>query len=68
MIIKHEKKPFRFNNCWTDLQGYQDTVKQSWDSPARGKPMEILWQKLERLKPKLRHSAKSIANMQIKKL
>lgn len=48
------KKVFRFNKCLTELNGYDDIVQSSWERLVRGRPMEVMCKKLERLKPKLR--------------
>lgn len=43
-------KVFRFSNHLTDIEGYHNVVKESWIKPAMGRPMNVLWYKLKRLK------------------
>ncbi|XP_058775694.1 uncharacterized protein LOC131649972 [Vicia villosa] len=47
-------KMFKFNNHLTEMDGYEETVRNRWNEPARGRPMNVLWHKLQRLKYALR--------------
>lgn len=37
---------FRFNNHLTNTEGYDIVVRENWNKPARGRPMNVLWYKL----------------------
>lgn len=47
---------FKFLNCVTQRECYQDIVKDNWNQRIQGTPMQILWLKLKRLK----HPIKSL--------
>ncbi|XP_058765189.1 uncharacterized protein LOC131638637 [Vicia villosa] len=62
---KCKSRRFKFYNCITDLVGFQDVVKQSWNVPILGTAMYILWNKLQRLKPVLTQFSSNISNMSL---
>ena len=39
-------KRFRFVNCITEVYGFKESVKDSWNAPMDGRPMYVLWKKL----------------------
>lgn len=53
-LYVHKNSPkhrsFRFSNHLTEIEGYEAIVKESWSKRVRGRPMDILWHKLQRLK------------------
>ncbi|XP_058756104.1 uncharacterized protein LOC131629335 [Vicia villosa] len=51
---KPQSRIFRFSNHFTEIEGYDDIVRVSWRKSARGRPLTILWFKLQRLKYALR--------------
>ncbi|XP_058776937.1 uncharacterized protein LOC131651282 [Vicia villosa] len=53
--VRTTTRIFRFSNHLTDLDDYDATVKHSWLKPARGRPMCVLWYKLQRLQRDLRN-------------
>ncbi|OIT39211.1 hypothetical protein A4A49_28977 [Nicotiana attenuata] len=44
---------FRFLNCWVNIEGFFDIVKESWNTEVIGNPMWILQSKLKALSKKL---------------
>ncbi|XP_058727119.1 uncharacterized protein LOC131598546 [Vicia villosa] len=66
MRPRQRKRPFRFNNNWIGIEGFQEVVKDSWTKPMTGKPMEVLWKKLARLQLVLRALNKPINDLHIK--
>ncbi|XP_070007515.1 uncharacterized protein [Nicotiana sylvestris] len=44
---------FRFLNFWTKQSGFQDLIKEVWDTPIQGNPMWTLHQKMKILSNKL---------------
>lgn len=66
LAMQKHKKRFRFSNCWSDIVGFHDMVRRNWNKPAYGKPMEILWKKLNRLQPELRKMNRPISDLQMK--
>ncbi|XP_058757171.1 uncharacterized protein LOC131630409 [Vicia villosa] len=58
------RRNFRFNNSWTDIEGYQETVRNCWNKPMAGRPMERLWRKLQRLQHVLRKLSKPVSDIQ----
>ncbi|XP_058757400.1 uncharacterized protein LOC131630653 [Vicia villosa] len=63
---RQRKRPFRFCNSWTSIEGFQEAVKVSWTKPMTGRPMEVLWKKLARLQPVLRTLNKPMTDMHMK--
>ncbi|XP_058775054.1 uncharacterized protein LOC131649298 [Vicia villosa] len=55
---------FKSNNSWVDLDGFQNTVNESWNKPMYGRPMEVLWKKLHRLQPVLRKLNEPVSDIQ----
>ncbi|XP_062094258.1 uncharacterized protein LOC133800317 [Humulus lupulus] len=52
--LPENKKPFRFFNFWSNLEGYQRTVAESWRKEVQGTPMFCLITKLKRLRVELK--------------
>ncbi|XP_062091520.1 uncharacterized protein LOC133797556 [Humulus lupulus] len=48
------KKPFRYFNFWSNLEGFQKTVAGSWRKEVQGTPMFCLISKLKRLRVDLK--------------
>ncbi|XP_058722177.1 uncharacterized protein LOC131593630 [Vicia villosa] len=46
-------KLFRFSNHLVAIEGFERVVRERWLKPARGRPMQVLWHKLQRLKAAL---------------
>lgn len=44
-----KKRKFKFLNSATDVEGYEKSISTNWKEPLRGKPMFVLWKKLQRL-------------------
>ncbi|XP_058775224.1 uncharacterized protein LOC131649480 [Vicia villosa] len=67
---QYPKKPrFKYLNCVTDVEGYEQKVINNWNEPIVGRPMYVLWQKLRRLHPILKKLNKPLvlADQNIKK-
>lgn len=47
-------KPFRFFNFWTSHPEFLQVVADSWNRPATGCPLQLLFTKMKRLKPILK--------------
>ncbi|XP_058768036.1 uncharacterized protein LOC131641747 [Vicia villosa] len=62
--VARKKIRFRFNNNWTDIEGFQECVRQSCTKTTYGRPMEILWRKLMRLQPELKKLNKQVTDLQ----
>lgn len=60
----HRKNHFKFNNYLLDVNGFQNMVQNSWNHPARGRPMQILWYKLQRLKADIKMFSKKNGHLQ----
>ncbi|XP_058742497.1 uncharacterized protein LOC131614990 [Vicia villosa] len=60
---KRYSKRFQFFNCITDIAGYEEAVRESWNKPIKGSPMFVLWNKLQRLKPVLTNLSKPLAGL-----
>ncbi|CAI8611540.1 unnamed protein product [Vicia faba] len=58
-VEKHHTR-VRFVYCVTDVDGYTDMVKDSWNTPLVGRPMYVLWNKLRRVEPVLYKMHKSL--------
>ncbi|XP_058774345.1 uncharacterized protein LOC131648620 [Vicia villosa] len=56
---------FKFLNCVTKKEGFQDIVRQSWNVRVQGNAMHRLWIKLKRLQNPLRPLYKSFTNIQV---
>ncbi|KAE8724823.1 hypothetical protein F3Y22_tig00009840pilonHSYRG00015 [Hibiscus syriacus] len=52
--LARRPKPFKFFNCWTSNVGFMGVVKLSWLEQCAGNPMQRLFSKLKRLKPRLK--------------
>ncbi|CAK8562736.1 unnamed protein product [Lathyrus sativus] len=70
MLVLHEdievqrpKREFRFIHCCADLDDFQDVVKNSWDMPLAGKPMYVVWKKLQRLQSHIRKLSRPLAEI-----
>ncbi|KAJ6425275.1 hypothetical protein OIU84_025946 [Salix udensis] len=46
----YQRARFKFLNLWTDLDGYEETVRASWGIEAQGNPFSRLTTKLRTLK------------------
>ncbi|XVE57592.1 hypothetical protein DITRI_Ditri04bG0102500 [Diplodiscus trichospermus] len=51
---KQPPKPFKFFNFWVKQKEFLKVVETSWNMPAQGNPMKVLYCKLKRLKPELK--------------
>ncbi|XVF77677.1 hypothetical protein PTKIN_Ptkin14bG0066400 [Pterospermum kingtungense] len=47
-------RPFKLFNFWARHPDFKEVVKASWEQPAHGNPMHVLFVKLKRLKPQLK--------------
>ncbi|XP_058733883.1 uncharacterized protein LOC131605555 [Vicia villosa] len=56
---------FKFINCVTRREGFQDVVRYSWCQQAHGTAMHRLWVKLKRLQAPLRPLHKNFTGIQI---
>ncbi|KAF5176565.1 Dnase i-like superfamily protein [Thalictrum thalictroides] len=52
--------PFKFNMCWTDHVSFLSTVKESWEQPMGGAPLQRVMKKLQRLKRVLKNWNRSV--------
>ncbi|XP_058726185.1 uncharacterized protein LOC131597508 [Vicia villosa] len=43
---RHKASRFKFHNCITEMEGFKETVENSWREPITGTTMYILWNKL----------------------
>ncbi|XP_039025941.1 uncharacterized protein LOC120159418 [Hibiscus syriacus] len=50
----HRPKPFKFFNCWTAIDNFLNIVEESWLAHSDGNEMQILFNKMKRLKPVLK--------------
>ncbi|XP_070003283.1 uncharacterized protein [Nicotiana sylvestris] len=50
---QHHISYFRFLNCWTNIEGFHDIVKETWNTEVTGNPMWILQNKLKALSKRL---------------
>ncbi|XP_039019820.1 uncharacterized protein LOC120151429 [Hibiscus syriacus] len=50
----HKPKSFKFFNCWTANENFLRVVKDSWQEQYGGNTMQLLFNKLKRLKPLLK--------------
>ncbi|XP_062104287.1 uncharacterized protein LOC133815464 [Humulus lupulus] len=48
--LPENKKPFRYFNFWSNLEGFHRTVAESWRKDVQGTPMYSLITKLKRLR------------------
>ncbi|XP_039004676.1 uncharacterized protein LOC120131861 [Hibiscus syriacus] len=48
-LVDHPK-PFKFFNLWVQHPKFMNVVRQSWQTPSKGNPMQNLFFKLKRLK------------------
>ncbi|KAE8667867.1 Detected protein of unknown function [Hibiscus syriacus] len=53
--LTRRPKPFKFFNCWSTSANFLGIVKESWTVQCAGNPMQRLFLKLKRLKPKLKN-------------
>lgn len=49
---------FKFINCCADMDEFLGTVRKIWNLPLVGKPMFVVWKKLQRLQPHIRKLSK----------
>lgn len=56
---------FKFYNCITTMNEYEDIVSNSWNIPIQGTAMYVLWNKLQRFKPTLTQFSKQICYLKI---
>ncbi|XP_039024717.1 uncharacterized protein LOC120157747 [Hibiscus syriacus] len=55
----HKPKSFKFFNCWTANENFLRVVKDSWQEDCGGNAMQLLFNKLRRLKPVLKELNRS---------
>ncbi|CAK8530761.1 unnamed protein product [Lathyrus sativus] len=63
---KSRQAKFKFSNCLTELPGYDNLIKKSWDGHIRRSLMYVLWQKLKRLKHELKNFSKPLSDVKNK--
>jgi hypothetical protein len=62
-VVQQPSKAFRFINCCADLDEFQEVVRNSWDTPLEGRPMFVVWKKLQRLQHHIRKLSKPLSNL-----
>ncbi|XP_071722187.1 uncharacterized protein [Rutidosis leptorrhynchoides] len=50
----HKPKTFRFYNMWMLHSNFGDLLTEAWNIPVSGNPIHYLWEKLKRVKQKLK--------------
>ncbi|XP_039023159.1 uncharacterized protein LOC120155749 [Hibiscus syriacus] len=50
----HRPKHFKFFNCWTANENFLSSVRESWSMHSEGNAMQVLFNKMKRLKPVLK--------------
>lgn len=53
LVVDRDRKPksaFKFNNYMVEVEGFEETVRKSWNKHVTGRPMCVLWCKLSRLR------------------
>ncbi|XP_058768747.1 uncharacterized protein LOC131642529 [Vicia villosa] len=56
--IPQKRSKFKFLNYTSDLNDFTETVKLNWNLPLNGRPMYVVWKKLQRLQPDLKKLTK----------
>ncbi|MCH98402.1 hypothetical protein A2U01_0019404, partial [Trifolium medium] len=60
------KTHFKFLNSSADLDGFLQAVATSWQGKINGRPMYVLWMKLQRLQPILKDISKPLSDVKLK--
>jgi hypothetical protein len=63
---RNRKSHFKFINSTADLEGFLHVVANSWCKEINGRPMYVLWKKLQRLQPILKAFSKPISDVKLK--
>ncbi|CAJ2668635.1 unnamed protein product [Trifolium pratense] len=59
------KNQFKFLNSSADLDGFLYAVANSWHEQISGRPMYMLWKKLQRLQPILKEISKPLSDVKL---
>ncbi|GAU38712.1 hypothetical protein TSUD_396400 [Trifolium subterraneum] len=60
-----KRNHFKFLNSTADLDGFLHAVATSWHQHISGRPMYVLWKKLQRLQPVLRQISKPLSDIKL---
>ncbi|CAJ2651355.1 unnamed protein product [Trifolium pratense] len=63
--IRKIKNQFKFLNSSADLDGFLYAVANSWHEQISGRPMYMLWKKLQRLQPILKEISKPLSDVKL---
>lgn len=59
-------KSFKFINCSVYLDNFEETVKNIWNMPLEGRPMFVVWKKLQRLQPHIKKLSNTLSDISSK--
>lgn len=56
---------FKYLNCVASMEGFNEAIEKNWREPISGRPVYVIWKKLQRLQPSVRKLSKPIASINI---
>lgn len=61
--VQKPGKCFKFVNCCAEMDNFQETVENNWNLPLDGRPMFVVWKKLQRLQPHIKKLCRPLSDM-----
>lgn len=63
---RRRKIQIKFLNSYVDFEGFLKEVETSWNKLINGRPMYVLWKKLQRFQPILKELSKPFSDIKVK--